>query len=161
MQRKRANFEKITSLTQTDAARHQLDSAIKFFLLEKDFICSITLAGAADGILSGLVKKRGKEMAHDEHKKVFKKNNHGLSDKELNDLYLILVRNDLKHATEQEGIRKDYALETESIFYIARAIDNLLRLEEPMTKKIKEFIQWVNKNRPDLTDPGAEVEIIR
>jgi hypothetical protein len=155
------DFDKLTPLTQTDAARHQLEKAITLFLTEKDFICAITLAGAADGILGSLVKKRGAKTAHDDHKRLLKKHNHGLTDKELNDLHLNLVRNALKHATEQEGVTKAYALETESIYYITRAIDNHIRLEEQVTEIMKAFIQWVNINRPDLTNPDSEVQIIR
>lgn len=87
--------------------------------------------------------------------------NHGLSDKELNDFHLNRVRNTLKHSTEQEGIKKEYALETESIYYISRAIDNYIRLEQPETENIREFLQWVNINRSDLTNPKEEVKIIR
>ena len=155
------DYDKLTSLTQTDAANHQLEKSISLFITENDFICAITLAGAADGILSSLVKKRGMKTAFHDQKEALKRYNHGLTDKQINDLHLNLVRNAFKHATMDEGENKEYALETESILYITRAIDNYIRLDLPITHRIKEFIYWVNENRADLTNPDAEVEIIR
>lgn len=50
------------SLTNEDVASRQLDRAISLFLDEKDFVSSITLAGAAEEILGKLVKNNN--MSH-------------------------------------------------------------------------------------------------
>jgi len=156
-------FDKLTTLSQFDIAVHQLHRSISLFLHERDFICSISLACAADtdGILGGLLKRKGKENTHDQHKKALKKYNHGLSDKEINDLHLNTVRNEFKHATREDNETKDYALETECIMCITRGVNNYILLKSEVTSLTAEFIKWVYDNRPDVTDPNAEVEIIR
>ena len=155
------NFDKLTTLSQIEIAVHQLEKSISLFINEKDFICAITLAGAADGILGGLLKRQGKKTTHDQHKEALRKYSHGLTDKELNDLHLNMVRNDFKHITREEHETKDYALETESILYITRGVSNYILLKRELTSKMVEFINWAHKNRPDVTDPNAKVEIIR
>ena len=155
------DFDKLTTLSQIEIAVHQLEKSISFFINEKDFICAITLAGAADGILGGLLKRQGKETTHDQHKDALRKYNHGLTDKEINDLHLNMVRNDFKHVTREENETKDYALETESILYITRGVSNYILIKRELTTKMIEFINWAHQNRPDVTDPSAKVEIIR
>lgn len=155
------DFDKLTVLSQIEIAVHQLEKSISLFINEKDFICTITLAGAADGILGGLLKKQGKKTTHDQHKEILRKHNHGLTDKELNDLHLNMVRNEFKHVTRDENETKDYALETESILYITRGISNYILLKQELTIKMADFINWARINRPDVTDPNSKVEIIR
>ncbi|MCX4028195.1 hypothetical protein H0A36_20465 [Endozoicomonas sp. SM1973] len=89
------HYDRMTSLTETEIGLHQLEKGILLFLNEQDFICSITLAGAADGIFSGLLKKQEKQTAHDALKLILEKNKHSLTPKELNDQHLNLVRNAL------------------------------------------------------------------
>ena len=149
-------------MSQADVAKHQLEKSVSLFVDEKNYICNITLSAAADGIYSGFLKKRNIQSAFEEHKKVLKeKGNAHLTDKELNDMHLNLVRNALKHAAYEEHEEKYYALETEAIYYLTRAIDNHIRLGYILSENLSRFVHWVNKNRPDLTDPDAEVEIIR
>lgn len=53
------------NVTKLDLAQRQLETAIGLFVSRKDRISAITLAGAADGILHGLVLKAGKEPFSD------------------------------------------------------------------------------------------------
>ena len=151
------DFDKLTTLSQIEIAVHQLEKSISLFINEKDFICAITLAGAADGILGGLLKRYGKKTTHDRHKEILRKYNHGLTDKELNDLHLNMVRNEFKHVKRDEHETKDYALETESILYITRGVSNYILIQQELTVIMAEFINWVHANRPDVAHPNAKV----
>ena len=54
------NLEVVTeTLTNFDIAERQLDRSIQLFLDEKDYISSLTLAGAAEEILGKLLNKKG------------------------------------------------------------------------------------------------------
>lgn len=50
-----------STLTKLQLAERQLETAIGLFVSRRDRISAITLAGAADGILHGLVIKAGKQ----------------------------------------------------------------------------------------------------
>lgn len=50
-----------STLTKLQLAELQLETAIGLFVSRRDRVSSITLAGAADGILHGLVLKAGKQ----------------------------------------------------------------------------------------------------
>ena len=53
-------------MTQIDAAKIQLECAMRLFTEENDYVSALTLAGAAEGILGGLRKKRHEErIAHE------------------------------------------------------------------------------------------------
>lgn len=47
-------------MTQLEAAKAQLDRALILFLDDKDFISAATLAGAAEGIMGGMLLERDK-----------------------------------------------------------------------------------------------------
>ena len=51
-------FEPDTIISKLEIAQRQLDEAVTFFL-KGDYVCSITLAGAAEGILAGLLNQKG------------------------------------------------------------------------------------------------------
>ena len=50
-----------TSITKLALARRKLETAIDPFVSRRDRVSATTFAGAADGILHGLVPKAGKE----------------------------------------------------------------------------------------------------
>ena len=49
--------------TKAELAEHQLDRAIRLFLEEKDYVCAITLAGAAEEIFGKLLENQGLKPA--------------------------------------------------------------------------------------------------
>ena len=61
------NIMKIELITETlsnlEIAKRQLNRSIKLFLNEKDFVSSITLAGAAEELLGKILEKDGKTNA--------------------------------------------------------------------------------------------------
>lgn len=54
-----------TTKTKLELAQRQLETAISLFMSRRDRVSAITLAGAADGILHGLVLKAGKQPFSD------------------------------------------------------------------------------------------------
>lgn len=54
-----------TTTSKLALAQRQLETAIGLFVSRRDRLCAITLAGAADGILHGLVLKAGKQTFSD------------------------------------------------------------------------------------------------
>jgi hypothetical protein len=46
-----------------ETAMEQLDVAIELFLSERSFVSALTLAGAAEGVLTNALKNKGKETA--------------------------------------------------------------------------------------------------
>jgi hypothetical protein len=54
-----------TTATKLEIAQRQLETAIALFVSRRDRLSAITLAGAADGILHGLVLKAGKQPFSD------------------------------------------------------------------------------------------------
>ena len=55
------NWDEIPWYSKLELAEHQLERAITLFLDEKDYISSITLAGASEEILGKLLIKNGQE----------------------------------------------------------------------------------------------------
>ncbi len=51
-------FEPDTIISKLEIAQRQLDEAVTLFL-KGDYVCSLTLAGAAEGIFAGLLNQKG------------------------------------------------------------------------------------------------------
>lgn len=135
--------------TKIDIAVHQLDTAIKLFLDGKDYIPSITLAGAAEEILGIIVARNGSQSAYAELSESLK-NEHGISIKELNDNYLNFTRNSLKHANEVKEDTIELEPENESIQMILRCITNLIKYDKSLSAESPRFLDWLSENRQDL-----------
>ena len=58
-------YEDDSTLTKREVARRQLVEAIALFL-RGDFICALTLAGAAEGVLAGLLAAEDRDSAVEE-----------------------------------------------------------------------------------------------
>ena len=146
-------MEKIT-VTKVEIAVKQLETAIDLFLQKQDYICAITLSGAAEEILGKLVKRTEKPSAHKALlDSLLKKYNLDITEKELSDKYLNLARNTLKHANITDEDKIELEAQTEAISLISRAINNLLMLDNSVTHNTPEFLCWINKNRKDLFLP--------
>lgn len=134
---------------KVDLAIKQLETAIRLFL-EEDYICAITLAGAAEEILGKLVKRTGHDAAHAKlTNRLISEYQLPISPKELNDKYLNYARNTLKHL---DDVKDTVELEpqTEAISMIVRSIINLLILDQSVTYNTPDFFAWVSANRDDL-----------
>ncbi len=136
---------------KTDIAVKQLETAIDLFLNRNDYICAITLAGAAEEILGKLVERLGKKPAHKSLIELLKtKYNLTISNKELISKYLNFARNTLKHASVTDEDKVELDEQTEAISMILRAIDNLIRLNKSISYNTPDFFGWLNNNRKEL-----------
>ena len=127
--------------TKQEVAIHQLDRAIDLFTQEQDIICATTLAGASEEIFGKLLEEIGGQswlkehidlcldlLGHAGHPEIKEKD----IANERNQL-----RNNLKHLCDGEDV---LVINFEAKEMIDRAINNMLKLGIPPTKKIDVFI---------------------
>ncbi len=127
--------------TKQEVAIHQLDRAIDLFTQEQDIICATTLAGASEEIFGKLLEEIGGQswlkehidlcldlLGHAGHPEIKEKD----IAKERNQL-----RNNLKHLCDGEDV---LVINFEAKEMIDRAINNMLKLGIPPSKKIDIFI---------------------
>ena len=127
--------------TKQEVAIHQLDRAIDLFTQEQDIICATTLAGASEEICGKLLEEIGGQswlkehidlcldlLGHAGHPEIKEKD----IANERNQL-----RNNLKHLCDGEDV---LVINFEAKEMIDRAINNMLKLGIPPSKKIDVFI---------------------
>jgi hypothetical protein len=140
------------SVNKIDAAVEQLDWSIKLFLYYRAFIPSITLAGASEEITGEAVEnKTGTSSFHVVKDKLSKST--GISPKVITQEYLNKTKNWLKHwksDIDAENIEVD--LETESIHFIIRAMNNLVCYDKSVSSESPRFIKWLLEYRKDIYD---------
>jgi len=126
-------------------AQRQLETAIGLFVSRRDQISAITLAGAADGILHGLVLKAGSQPFSDYALGVAEV----LSDqtpakakfaRHINDQLMI---NQLKHMDENEAENIALDVDISALGAILKAIANHHKLVPEHPDFIKAMLQWV------------------
>lgn len=155
-----ASPSKEVFLSQREVALVQLDRAIDLFLTEQDFISTVTLACAAEGILGEYIKEKGQEP-HAEQLKVALRDsvlpNHTL--KEINDDYVNRARNFFKHKHRALDERFPFEPETEAICALVRSIGNAALVTEAVSDAAVSFFKWLKANRPELINTtGVERE---
>ena len=132
------------TINKLTLAQQQLETAIGLFVSRRDRISAISLAGAADGILHGLVLKAGKIPFADYAM--------GVRDtlsgqiparakfaKHINDQLNI---NDLKHMDEGEPPEITFDPDTSALGAILKAIANHHQLAPEHPAFIKAMLQW-------------------
>lgn len=128
-------------LRKHDVAVIQLHRAIELFLHQRDFVCSATLAGAAEEILGQLVRTPPGRMSSIDHAKVFMKEwNPDLSDHDI-EVMANTYRNALKHASRKDDIHV-VITEDDASLLIMRACMNYFFLDRTFTPLITQFCQW-------------------
>lgn len=156
------------TISKLALAQQQLETAIGLFVSRKDRVSAITLAGAADGILHGLVLNAGKKPFSDYAMGV----SEALSGdtparakfaKHVNDQLKI---NDLKHM--DEGGKDDVTLDPDfsALGAILKAIANHHTLVPEHPDFIKAMLQWtwmfydgekITENEPFVKPAGEKV----
>jgi hypothetical protein len=125
----------------------QLETSISLFE-QKNYISSLTLAGAAEEILDALLKQDGKSIIVTELSEVLKK---GLksedSDKSIRDKYLNKARNQTKHANCADENIVEINYENEATCLISRAIVNLQNLTGYTVSNHDSFVE-ASKDNP-------------
>ena len=132
------------TVTKLDLAQQQLETAIGLFVSRRDRVSAITLAGAADGILHGLVLKAGKQPFSDYAMGV----KEALSGetpakakyaKHINDELNI---NDLKHMDEDGTDDVTFDPDISALGAILKAIANHHTLVAEHPAYIKAMLHW-------------------
>ena len=134
-------------MTQVDAAKAQLDRALILFLQDRDYIPAATLAGAAEGILGGMLSDRHKERrvmgieddsppnSFQEHRELYA----WLSGATADDagMGMRAPRNALNHATTGKSFDFNPAAVAEEI--IGRAMSDYHRLTGEFHERYSDF----------------------
>lgn len=132
------------TISKLALAEQQLETAIGLFVSRRDRVSAITLAGAADGILHGLVLKAGKQPFADYAMGV----REALSGetparakfaRHINDQLNI---NDLKHMDELGGDEVTLDPDISALGAILKAIANHHKLAPEHPDFIKAMLQW-------------------
>jgi len=142
-------------LNQKNAAKIQLDRAIQLFLDQQDYLSSITLAGAVEGMVGEMLDKNGAENALKSIVKGFKKllseeerealcdENKTFEKSMMNDMNL--VKNWLKHHFSNcETLHIDVDSDCKEIAYdlIDRASSNYSQAFEDETEQMRRFLDY-------------------
>jgi Asp/Glu/hydantoin racemase len=128
-----------------DLAVNQLETAVQLFLFGSERFSVITLAGAADAILSQLVENNGKKtfierLVEDANDKKLDRSAMG---KHVNDLLFI---NALKHMDEDDDGSVVMDVEQCALASILKAMANLVTLRGRGTDFVEVFLSWVKLN---------------
>lgn len=138
------DLDKMLTLTKLEVAEHQVERALRL-LEENEYVCAITLAGAAEEILGKLLEKQGKEHALGSFVKTCVATgkiayNENWSRKDFAEM-ANSFRNDLKHYTDGQAITipREAAVEI-----LDRAIENFYALTGRATPNMRRFMEEVH-----------------
>lgn len=138
------SHKSIIKLNKFDIAVMQLHTAIDLFL-HSNYICAITLAGAAEEIL-------GKYASHTKNCTAHSLLIEGLVElykedpKWLNDNVVNHDRNHLKHHDSQTDDSLEIDPKFSAIVLIVRAIHNFKVCGPPLTAEMESFVEWLQAN---------------
>ncbi len=142
-------------LTHQEAAKMQLERAIKLFLDERDYISCITLAGAAEGMIGEKLTKLGLDHAvksqakgygqllSEEEREALRDGNKSFERTMIDDWNL--VRNWLKHhRSEAEHLDINISTDFKFVAYdmVERAATNYMQLFGDITAQIQRFFDY-------------------
>lgn len=143
-------------ISKLDAAKRQLDMAIRLFLNQEDPISIHTLSAASHTILRDLSKQQQKESTlKDTMVKMGKPERQKDLEKMFNK-----AENFFKHANrDADTLLKFYPEETE--WFIWDVCGMYLNLTNDNTPLIKVFNVWFNSKHPDIFDDPKFVELLK
>ncbi|MDD9180748.1 MULTISPECIES: hypothetical protein [Aliivibrio] len=132
-------------MNKKSVALHQLDKAIKLYIDEQDFICAITLSGAAEEILGRLVVMDGNPNASEELvKRLHYLSNEQISEKIIRNEHTNFARNSMKHFNKisEFDFEVDFDPKPHATQLIARCCSNIVKLELPLSEQVNRFISY-------------------
>lgn len=140
-------FEDDTKIFKIDVAKVQLLQAIELFIAN-NFVCAITLAGASEAVLSGILTAKGELTATEQSVKVIE-NLRSTSTFEVmentpkNEIYNLWngARNTMKHHNKNEADFVVVNLFDEAYWLIQRALSNAEKLNLKIENQ-QEFENW-------------------
>ena len=133
-------------LTALDAARDQLDWAIRLLIDHRALISALTLAGAAEEMLG---KQRQDGTALRQLAESLAATT-GVPVRTLINEHLNGPKNWFKHGSDAPS--QEIELQGHVVMMIVRAGINLKALGVPNTAEMTRFEVWLPQERPDLTD---------
>ena len=132
-------------ISKLDAARVQLDRAIECFFND-DHICAVTLGGAAEDLLAGLLIAPGEQdpfhFLHDWYQQTYKTT---IKEKDFSRQVANLARNWLKHAELDPQSKYDITPEN-SLSMLMRAVPCYKKLTGEHTYQMDRFFHYVQTN---------------
>ncbi len=139
-----------------DVARAQLETAVWIFLNGLDRSSVITLAGAASGILDGLVKRAGKEPFVDYAIRVYREAS-GRTPKRKSYSHHIEKKLGViahKHLSKDDPETVELDLEKQAVDALGRAIADYISIAGQDERFVKDYLAWTwkNKNGPKLME---------
>lgn len=140
------------TVDEKSAALHQLERAVKLFLDEDDFVCAITLAGAAEEVLGSLVKRVWETNAYSVLKKRVKRSSPDTTEKQIGK-FLNLTRNSLKHSgvlAIEIGEPAFSDLRNAAVQMLCRAILNVAKLDGHISQTLNRFVVWLQEYEMSL-----------
>ena len=127
--------------SKKNLAKIQLEKAIELFLKNKDYVSSITLAGASEEITRCVLERKGMKPSITKLKEWFDSTYPdaeipGPFYKEAN-----LTRNNLKHFTDPNEDMVEVS-EKEAVFWLGRAIMNYDWAYSGLSDIMKGYVSW-------------------
>lgn len=136
----------MASISKLEAAKMQLDSAIQHFFAD-EHVCSITLAGAAEDILGGLLQHKGEqspfEFLHDWYQQEYAEQ---ITKQDFSRQLANAHRNWLKHAKEDAGSVLEIT-DMDSIMMLMRAVPCYYKLTGGHSTEMDRFNEYVRRNK--------------
>lgn len=135
---KQINLEEVTTVSRLDAAQEQIDVAIELFFSGR-LLASITLAAAAERVLSDLLKKTGQSTSSAVLRPYFEQAQQSTVNKP-KDFYTWQkeVYDWLRHADRQPDATQEVS-PYEALMWIMSSIASLLKFGGMMTASIRRF----------------------
>ena len=151
-----------TTTTKLALAQQQLETAIALFVSRCDRLSAITLAGAADGILHGLVLKAGKQPFSDYALGI----REAMSGETPSKATYAKHINDLKHMDDGDADEVVLDIDISALGAILKAIANHHTLVPEHPPFINAMLQWtwmfydgqqIKEDEPYVKPAGEEV----
>ena len=141
----------MTKVAKFDVANNHVQTAIDLFLEKKDYLCALSLAGAAEEILGQYAKRENKTPMLDLICSVVNEElSSSIDHKTLKKEFLNKAKNTIKHFDNNESEYIEIDPESEAIMMLLRAIGNLHYQNRTVTTNTPAFFEWVSTNRSDL-----------
>jgi formylmethanofuran:tetrahydromethanopterin formyltransferase len=140
-------FEDDTKIYKKDIAKVQLIEAIELFI-ENNFVCAITLAGASEAVLSGILTAKGELTATEQSVNAIENLRNTttfevMESRPKNKIYNLWnsARNTMKHHNKNEADFVVVNLFDEAYWLIQRALSNASKLDIKIENQ-QEFENW-------------------
>jgi len=121
----------------------QLERAIQIFFEDKDYVSTISLAGASEDITKSMLEREGKKPSSEKLKVWFREKH---PDIDVNNKFFYhhanLTRNFVKHFNNPQETHMDIG-KREAAYWVTRAVMNYDWSHAILTKPLIEYIDWL------------------